>query len=79
MGYPTFSHITNPIHRAWNQASVFFNMIGDRSLAEAKRYLLCLPVEHRREVKDMYGRIQRDGYDVTRAAINRQLQQGEES
>ena len=75
-GHPTFQHIQHDVLRAWNQMSIFYNLIGEENLNREKEYIRALPVEHRRQVVGMFEKVRDDGYDVTRAAVNRELQQG---
>lgn len=76
-GYPQFQHIESDVLRAWNQSSIFFNLIGDMGLNQAKEYVASLPKAHRVEVMDIFQRIKTHGYAPVRAAVNRELQQGE--
>lgn len=75
-GYPQFQHIENSVLRAWNQSSIFFNLIGDIGLNQAKEYVKSLPRDNRVEVMDIFQRIKTDGYEPVRAAVNRSLQEG---
>jgi len=75
-GYPKFKHIQHETLRSWNQTAIFFNMIGEEGLDNAKDYIKSLPQSHRKGVRDMFHEIKKIGYTNVRAKVNREIQEG---
>lgn len=69
-----FNDITNPELRTWNRCAMIFNIMKDKGVKEGTAYAGSFTVAERKDISEMYERITRDGYEQTRAAINRNVQ-----
>lgn len=69
-----FNDITNPELRTWNRCAMIFNLMKDKGVQHATKYAGSFSLSERNEISRMYERITRDGYEKTRAAINRNVQ-----
>lgn len=69
-----FNDITNPELRIWNRCAIIFNLMKDKGSESVSKYVSGFTEVERKELTDMFGRIKRDGYESTRAAINRNVQ-----
>lgn len=67
----TFNSCENPELKAWNRASVFFNLMGDEGRAAATAYCSKIPKEERAAVMDIFQRIKNFGYEVTKQTVIR--------
>lgn len=72
----TFNDIVNPELRAWNRCAMVFNLAKDHSPKQAAKYASQFPEHERNELTGMYNRIISDGYETTRAAVNRNVVNG---
>lgn len=69
-----FNDITDPELRTWNRCAMIFNIMKDQDPKTAAKYAGSFTLEERNQISEMYARITRDGYERTRAAINRNVQ-----
>jgi hypothetical protein len=69
-----FNDITNPELRTWNRCAMIFNIMKDKGIKEGAAYAGSFSMLEREEISKMYERINRDGYERTRAEINRNVQ-----
>lgn len=69
-----FTDITNQELRVWNRCAMIFNIMKDKGIKEGAKYASEFSIEERNQISQMYERINRDGYEQTRAAINRTVQ-----
>jgi len=69
-----FTDITNPELRTWNRCAMIFNVMKEKGVKAATKYAGSFTETERNQISEMYQRITRDGYEQTRAAINRNVQ-----
>jgi hypothetical protein len=69
-----FTDITDPELRTWNRCAMIFNLMKDQDTKTAIKYAGSFTETERNQISEMYQRITRDGYERTRAAINRNVQ-----
>lgn len=69
-----FTDITNPELRTWNRCAMIFNLMKDKTVKDATTYAGQFSLSERNDISKMYERITRDGYERTRAEINRNVQ-----
>lgn len=67
----TFNDITNPDLRVWNRCAMIFNIMKDQDVKTATKYAGGFSETERNDISNMFNRIKNDGYEQTRAAINR--------
>lgn len=70
----TFNDIENTELRTWNRCAMIFNLMKDKTVKDATAYAGQFSLSDRNEISKMYERITRDGYERTRAEINRNVQ-----
>lgn len=69
-----FTEITNPDLRTWNRCAMIFNIMKDKDAKAAAKYAGTFSLQERKEISEMYERIRLNGYESTRADINRNVQ-----
>lgn len=69
-----FYDITDPELRAWNRCAMIFNLGKDQNMKVAANYAASFDEDARKEISHMFNRIKTDGYERTRAEINRNVQ-----
>ncbi len=72
--YNTFNDVKPELLRAWNRAAMFYNIMADRSKAEAQEYILNFSKEEIVEVYSIFKEVELNGYEATRAYISRVVQ-----
>ena len=68
--------MTEVVLRDWNRCAIFFNLYRDEGKGSAQAYARRIPKEETEGMMTMYKRIANEGYDFTRAAVNRKIQGG---
>ena len=71
---PLFNGVKNVTLRDWNRCSIFFNLCGSEGVDAGKVYAKQVPMDERQGMWDMFKRIKDEGYEFTRAAVNREIQ-----
>lgn len=71
----TFSSIKNVNLRTWNRCSMVWNLMADKGVQAVKDYVGQFTENDRGLISSMFAKIKKDGYDLTRAAINREVQE----
>lgn len=72
--YHNFNDINDGELRAWNRASVAFNILADEGLETMKDYLAQFSDEDKQAIKTVIRRVKNDGYESTRSAVSRGYQ-----
>lgn len=71
-----FTDIKNKDLRVWNRCAMIFNIMKDKDTEAAAKYAKTFTLEERNEIANMYERIRKNGYEATRAEVNRTVQVG---
>lgn len=74
MTYNNFNDLSNPSLRTWNRCATFFNIVGDHGTEEGTKYTSQFDDTEKQEMRDMFIRIRKNGYEKTRTAVNREAQ-----
>lgn len=69
-----FTEIKNQDLRVWNRCAMIFNIMKDKDAKAAAEYAKTFSMEERNQISLMYERIRKNGYEATRAEINRTAQ-----
>lgn len=72
--YYNFNDVNDVELKAWNRASVFFNIMADEGVALSKEYMNQFSKDDRAAILAIFGRVKNDGYEFTRKSINRDYQ-----
>lgn len=73
--YHNFNDVTHVELRAWNRASVAFNILADEGQEMMKEYISQFSDEDKQAIKTVIGRVKNDGYERTRTAVSRNFQE----
>lgn len=72
--FNTFDDIENPELRTWNRCATIFNVGASHGPKAMNAYAENFSVEDRQEISRMFKRIEDNGYEATKAAVNRGVQ-----
>lgn len=72
--FDTFDDVENPELRTWNRCATIFNIGKDHGPQAMQEYSKQLSVEARKECSEMFERVEKSGYEATRAQVIRNNQ-----
>jgi hypothetical protein len=68
-GYSNFNDVQNKKLQAYNRFVVFFNVVADKDIPTAKRYLMQFSDEDKRAIKELGDRIKTEGVATVRREV----------
>ena len=71
MQFDTFNNINNKELRTWNRCATVFNIMARHGSEILNKYLGNFTEEERNDLSQMFKRVKENGYESTRAEINR--------
>ena len=77
-GSPSFDEVQEPLVRAWNRLSTFFNVTADFGLDRGLAYINRFSFEDRQEIQSIFDSIKSEGYESTKRRVMREFQLGDE-
>ncbi len=74
MANPTFNEVLSKPLRTWNRAAMSFNLLSQQGALATKKYLNQFSQEDKADVYALFELIKTQGYERTRAAINKMVE-----
>lgn len=72
MQFDNYNNIENKELRVWNRCATVYNILGRHGSKALNKYLANFSEVERNEMSSMFARIKENGYESTRARINRE-------